>query len=67
MKLYGKQHLMEALKKEGLPCTKPTLLEYERQGIIPAPETIVVGSSRVPLYSKGELKNIVKLIKNHKK
>ena len=34
VKVYTKQHLLQALKKAGLPHTYKSLLNYEKQGVI---------------------------------
>ena len=66
--MYLKQQLLEAIEKEGLPCSYSTLLKYERQGIIPLAEnTLTYNDREWRTYTEREVKNIIKLIKKHKK
>lgn len=66
---YSKQHLLIALAKAGLPCSYTTLIKYERNGIIPAPNSPATfkKSKRVwRFYSEEEIEDIIAKVKKHK-
>ena len=67
-KMYSKQHLLQALKKEGLPSTYKSLLKYEKAGIVPTGDNAIgFGiSNRWRLYTEDEIKQIVDTVKKHK-
>jgi len=45
-KLYFKKSLLLFLKQQGLPHSKPTLLKYEKLGLIPSPRRNIEGFSK---------------------
>lgn len=65
-KLYPKKVLLTALKDAGLPFSYPTLLRYEKNGIIKRPVGEIKYNDRSwRLYSEEEIATIVEIIKNN--
>ena len=67
--IVGIKNLMEALAREKipgtgdpLPHTKPTLMKYERDGIIPTPERIDYGARKHRIYSEELIKSSVEML-----
>lgn len=66
-KMYSKKHLLNALRAEGLPCTYPTILKYEREHLINKPYGMVVFDDRKwRFYTKGEIDVIIEAAKAYK-
>lgn len=62
--LFPFRFLQEALKAGGLPYTKPTIIKYERMGIIRPGNNSVVGRQRIDrLYTKEEIGSIIRSMK----
>jgi hypothetical protein len=67
-KLYSKKHLLDALRAEGLPCTYPTLLKYERLNVINKPkETITFDDREWRLYTRDEIEIITLASKQYQR
>lgn len=66
-KLYSKKHLLKALKSEGLPASHPTLIDYEKKGIIKPPSQSVVydNGTEWRMYTKQEILDNVARVKKH--
>lgn len=65
--MYLKKHLLDALSKEGLPCSYSTLLKYEKLGVIPkAKHTLSYNDSEWRSYTEREVNMIIKLVKKHR-
>jgi hypothetical protein len=65
-KLYFKKDLLTYLEQQGLPHTKPTLLRYERLGIIPSPRRRIEGFERAwRVYTGLQIKEISNILKEH--
>ena len=65
-KFYLKKDLLLYLKKSGLPHTYPTLLSYERKGIIPSPRRRIEGFKVAwRMYTGAEIKEIANTLKGH--
>lgn len=61
-----KKHLVDALKKAGLPNAYSTILHYEAIGVIPkAKNPIDFGHTQWRSYSDKEIENIVERVKKH--
>lgn len=58
---FTKKDLQEALKKAGLSWSYKAILKYERAGIISKPKT----TAYLRLYSREEIDNIVKELRNY--
>ena len=67
--LYGKKDLQQALKKAKLPWSYKAILKYERLGVIPRPHSVIsrLGSKGDRVYTKEEMKEIVRKLSAHKK
>ena len=70
--IVGIKNLMEALAREmipgtltTLPHTKPTLIKYEKEGIIPIPERIEYGNKKHRIYTPELIKISVEKIKKY--
>lgn len=62
-KLYYRSDLEKYLKKQGLPHSHPTIIRYEKAGIIPSPRNqIQTQKSRV--YTWEEILEIGKILKD---
>jgi len=67
-KLYFAKDLRLHLKKLGLPCSRPTLVGYESEGIIPKPEKIIkLGNNKARVYSWKMIERIAEIIKSRQK
>jgi len=66
MKVYTKRHLLEALKKAGLPYSYKTLLQYEKAGLIDRGGSEIDVKNNERFYTEQEIKNTVEKIKNYK-
>lgn len=62
IKVYTKIHLLQALKKAGLPHTYKSLLNYERQGIVNRGGEMI-GASNDRYFTEQEIADIVEKIK----
>jgi len=63
-KLYLKKDLLKYLGDKGLPCSYPTLLKYEKLGVIPLPKGGIDSfRSRWRVYTGKEIKKIAILLK----
>lgn len=66
--IYSKKHLLEALKKAGLPFTYASLLQYEKRGVVPQPKhAIGFGNGRWRFYTMQEINENVKRIGNYRR
>lgn len=66
--IFSKKHLLEALKRAGLPYTYASLLEYEKKGIVPKPQhAIGFGNGRWRFYTMQEIKENVRRIAQYRK
>lgn len=64
MVIYTKMHLLEALKKEGLPWSYKSLLKMERDGVIKRDEnTMGIPNRSQRFYSEDEIKDIVNQVR----
>lgn len=63
--IVGMKNLMEALAKEKLPHTKPTLITYEKKGIIPIPERIEYGNKKHRVYTEEQIRVSVENVKKY--
>jgi len=64
--IFSKNQLLKTLKSERLPHSYMTLLEYERKGIIPRPETAIgFGNGKWRFYTKEEIYNIIVLVRKY--
>ena len=68
-KIYSKKILLEKLKEVGLPFSYPTLLRWEKIGLIKRPKAEIHYTDRSwRFYSISEINGIIKIIKkNYKK
>jgi hypothetical protein len=65
--LIGKKQLLQALKDAGLPCTYPTLLRFERMGLIAKPASLVAYEDRSwRFYTVEELRIIIEQVREYK-
>lgn len=65
-KFYSKKYLFEALKKAELPSTKPSVIKYERLGLIPVPTgNAVHGDRGQRFYTEDEIKLAVENVRKH--
>jgi hypothetical protein len=58
---------MIALKKAKLPASYPFILKMERTKILKKAEFIKVNNKKWRIYSKEQIKEIVKIIRNYMK
>jgi len=64
-KLYFKKDLQVHLKMLGLPYSYPTILSYERKGLIPSPRRNIESfKTKWRVYTGKEIKEIGESIKN---
>ena len=59
--ILSKKHLMEALKRAGLPYSYNSILDFERKGVIPRPES-ELGNQEYKgnrVYNQEEIEQIV--------
>ena len=62
-KIYYKHDLQEYLKIRGLPYSYPTILRYERLGVIPSPRRKVDDfTNRWRVYTGLEIKQIAHIL-----
>lgn len=65
-KLYSKQKLLEELKNAKLPHSYPSLIRYERRGIVRRPKGEVHYKDRSwRFYTAVEIERIIQKIKKH--
>lgn len=59
-KVYYKGDLLAYLKSKGLPASYPTLLKYEKEGILPPPRKEKVGNfpKKWRVYTGREMKEL---------
>ena len=63
-KLYLKRDLQLYLKKMGLPSSYPTIIKYEKMGLIPSPRRTIAGfEHKWRLYTGEEIKDIAEILK----
>lgn len=69
MQLFSKQHLLQALKDNGLPYTYKSLLKYEKLGVIPSSDNAIgMGvTNRWRLYTKEQIDSVVLKLKEYKR
>lgn len=69
MKVFTKKHLLEALKKEGLPSSYKSLIKYENMGVIPTSLNVegLGNAGNWRLYTEQDIKEIVRKVKEHKR
>ena len=65
MKIYTKQHLLQALKKAGLPHTYKSLLNFERQQVIGRGGELE-SASNDRYFTEKEIADIVSKIKSYR-
>lgn len=66
MNKLGVKVFLERLKIEGLPHTKPTLLAWEKRGIIKKPKQYIsYGSRNHRVYSEEEIRLNIQRVKDH--
>jgi len=64
--VFTKKHLAAALKEAGLPYSYPTLLNYERQGIIAKPNQNAEYEDRFwRFYTQEEIDQAVENVRKH--
>lgn len=62
-RLYYKNDLQKYLKSKGLPFSYPTILRYERLGLIPSPRRAVDDFTRKwRIYTGDEIKVIASIL-----
>lgn len=67
MRLYARQHLIQRLRREGLPHSDNTLMEYRKKGIIPKGDFVVeYQHNDIYLYSQETLDGIVEKMRIYK-
>jgi len=70
-KLYFRSDLEAYLKDQGLPSTRPTIVRYEKLGIIPSPRshiaTMKKGKKGWRVYYGSEIKEIAEILKSKMK
>jgi hypothetical protein len=65
-KFYLKKDLLAYLKECGLPHTYPTLLSYEKKGIVPSPRRKIEGFKVAwRMYTGAEIKEIANILKEY--
>lgn len=65
-KLYSKKYLFEALAAAKLPSTRPSVIKYERLGLIPVPTgNAVLGGHGQRFYTKEQIKLAVDNVRKH--
>lgn len=64
MNLFSKRHLLEALKRAGVPYTYKVLLKYERDGIIPEPSRV---DGRERFYTQEQIEEVIQRVLVYKK
>lgn len=65
-KIFSKKHLLQALKNAGLPASYPTLLAYEKAGVVPHSEgNIEFADRRWRFYTEEEITNIIIRVKGY--
>ena len=66
-KLYTRSELQYELKKAGLPSAYPTILRYEKTGVISKPVNAIHYVDRSwRLYTSEEIERIIRQIKGHR-
>ncbi len=62
--VFSSHDLRVALKEAGLPHSRTTLWQLEKEGIIPKPKQYLEYENRPPqrLYTRAEIKEIVAII-----
>lgn len=64
--LFPFRFLQEALKESGLPYSKPTIIRYERLGVIRPGMNSIVGRQRIDrYYTKTEMGTIIRSLKEY--
>lgn len=63
--MFSKQHLLKALKEAGLPASYPTMLEYEKKGILPEPTKIVFSDREWRLYTAEQITSAVDGVRDY--
>ena len=68
IKIYSKKILLDRLQELKLPCTYPSLLRYERNGLIKKPVNMIVFNDRSwRMYTNKEINEIIEILKKHVK
>ena len=64
-KIYLKRDLIAHLRSLGLPCSHPTIVKYEKLGIIPSPRRKINRDDQPDwrIYTGKELKEIGKILR----
>lgn len=72
MVLYTSHYLRELLKEKGLPFSKVSVLAYEKAGILPVPENMLIyrkemrwGKNTIRVYSEEEMKRLVEIVADY--
>jgi len=63
--IYTKQDLYNALKEAGLPCSRPTVIRYEKLGLIAKNKTLKGWKKATVIYTEAEIKKSVERIKEY--
>ena len=64
---FSVRHLVKSLQDANLPCTKQSILSYEKRGIIKFPKLFMQYASRKHrLYTEKELKAAVESVKKYR-
>ena len=64
--MITRKDIRHILKKEGLPHTDMTMNRYERDGIIPTPKRMKIGTRGWRMYTEEEVTEIIDKIKAYK-
>ena len=65
--LRSKQHFLKALKSAGLPASYPTLLLWEKEGVIEKPKVMkMINGKKWRFYSVEEIRANIRKIKEHR-
>ena len=65
--LLSVKHLIEALKAAKLPCTKVSVWDYERRGIIKPPKNFMdYGNRKHRLYTEAEIAKAVDAVRKYR-
>lgn len=69
---YTSQHLRQVMAEAGLPCSRMTVLLFEKEGVIPKPENELVyhkkvnwGRNTIRIYTEDEIKKIIPLVADY--
>ena len=64
---FSVRHLVKSLQEAKLPCTKQSILSYEKRGIINFPKLLMQYASRKHrLYTEKEVKTAVESVRKYR-